>query len=317
MKHLPLVLVAFVLIFGIAIFNIQLLSEPENTWLCRNGIWVQYGQPSTPMPAKPCGFRQQKETKTNIIVGGKTATSADEIKDEIKLSIPKSNEIVSSPLVVEGSVKGSWFFEASFPIKLIGEDGKILTTGIASAQSDWMTEDFVPFKSTLNFNPGSSTIGMLVLQNDNPSGLPENDKQFGIPVKFSNQEKITVKVYFGNLNFNPNAIDSSLVYPMLREVNKTQLTARAALEELLTGPTEAEKSQGYYTSINPGVKINSLTITRGVAKVDFDEQMDFQMGGSCRVTAIRAQIVETLKQFPTVKNVIISVAGNVEEALQP
>jgi spore germination protein GerM len=45
--------------------------------------------------------------------------------------------------------------------------------------------------------------------------------------------------------------------------------------------------------------------------------MDYQMGGSCRVTAIRAQITQTLEQFSTIKNVIISVNGSVDEALQP
>jgi len=41
------------------------------------------------------------------------------------------------------------------------------------------------------------------------------------------------------------------------------------------------------------------------------------VAGSCRVGAIRAQIEETLKQFPTVQNVIISVNGNTENILEP
>jgi len=35
------------------------------------------------------------------------------------------------------------------------------------------------------------------------------------------------------------------------------------------------------------------------------------------VTAIRAQITETLKQFPTVENVVISIDGRTEDILQP
>ena len=60
-----------------------------------------------------------------------------------------------------------------------------------------------------------------------------------------------------------------------------------------------------------------MTIADETAKVDFDETMEKGMGGSCRVSAIRAQITETLKQFSTVKDVIISVNGRTEDILQP
>ena len=65
------------------------------------------------------------------------------------------------------------------------------------------------------------------------------------------------------------------------------------------------------------MRIQSLTIENSVAKVDFDEQLEFQVGGSCRVTAIRAQIRETLKQFPIIDSVIISINGRTEDVLQP
>jgi spore germination protein GerM len=55
----------------------------------------------------------------------------------------------------------------------------------------------------------------------------------------------------------------------------------------------------------------------GIAKVDFDKQIEYQLGGSCRVSALRSQIEETLKQFPTVHKVIISVDGRIDDALQP
>jgi len=132
----------------------------------------------------------------------------------------------------------------------------------------------------------------------------------------SKEEKITLKIFFNNSKLDPE-FSCNKVFPIEREVPKTQAVGRAALEELLKGPTEAEKNQGFFTSINPGVKIQSLTIEDEVAKVDFDEQLEFQVGGSCRVSAIRAQITETLKQFPTVKEVIISINGRIEDILQP
>ena len=86
---------------------------------------------------------------------------------------------------------------------------------------------------------------------------------------------------------------------------------------LLLGPTENEKQNGYFTTISPGVKIQSLAIERGIAKVDFNETLEFQVGGSCRLAAIRAEITQTLEQFSTVNNVIISINGKTEDILQP
>ena len=130
------------------------------------------------------------------------------------------------------------------------------------------------------------------------------------------EEFTTVKVFFNNDRMDPE-FSCNKVFPVEREILKTQAVARAALTELLKGPTEAEKAQGFFTSINPGVKIQELTIENGVARVDFDSQLEFQVGGSCRVSAIRAEITQTLKQFPTVNSVIISIDGRTEDILQP
>lgn len=129
-------------------------------------------------------------------------------------------------------------------------------------------------------------------------------------------ETVKVKAFFNNGNLDPE-FTCIKVFPVEREIPKTLAVARASLEELLKGPTEEEKSKGFSTNINPGVKIQKLTIENGTAKVDFDAQIEFQVGGSCRVGAISHQIMETLKQFPTVSEVIISVDGRTEDILQP
>lgn len=129
-------------------------------------------------------------------------------------------------------------------------------------------------------------------------------------------ETMKVGVYFNNSRMDAT-ISCNKVFPVERMVPKTQAIARVAIEELLKGPTETEKSQDFFTSINSGVKIQGLVIEEGVAKIDFDEQIEFQVGGSCKVSAIRSQIIETLKQFSTVESVIISVNGRTEDILQP
>lgn len=127
----------------------------------------------------------------------------------------------------------------------------------------------------------------------------------------------TVKVFFNNTIFDPGLTDCSKVYPVNRQITSTQAVGRAALEQLLEGLISGESDNGYLTNLNTGIKIQKLAIENGVAKVDFNEQLQYQVGGSCRTAAITAQITETLKQFPTVKQVIISIDGATEDILQP
>ncbi len=124
-------------------------------------------------------------------------------------------------------------------------------------------------------------------------------------------------VFFGNENRNPNAQDCSLTYAVERVTGGRSDVARAALELLFQGPTEGESTDGFYTSLPAGVTIRSVDIRDGIARVEFDEALERGVGGSCRVAAIRAQIAQTLMQFPTVDDVIISVDGRVEDVLQP
>ena len=108
--------------------------------------------------------------------------------DLIRLNTPKPNQAISSPLFISGVARGSWFFEASFPIMLVNWDGLIIAQGIAQAKSDWMTTEFVPFEANLTWvvdKKSYSDKGTLILRKDNPSGLPKNDDALEIPIIFS------------------------------------------------------------------------------------------------------------------------------------
>jgi hypothetical protein len=109
---------------------------------------------------------------------------AQQYSDLIQVDVPKTDEVVSSPLTVTGKARGSWYFEASFPVKLLDANGVVLAQAPAQAQGEWMTTEFVPFSVTLTFTRPTTPTGVLVLHNDNPSGLPENDKEVRIPVQF-------------------------------------------------------------------------------------------------------------------------------------
>ena len=130
------------------------------------------------------------------------------------------------------------------------------------------------------------------------------------------RKTIIVKIFFSNSQEDLQALNCEKVYSVERQVLKNKAMVQA-LEELLNGPSLEEQEKGYFTNINSGVNINSFIVEDNIAKVDFDEQLEYQVGGSCRVMAIRSQITGTLVQFPEVNDVIISINGRTEDILQP
>ncbi|HEY4509806.1 MAG TPA: Gmad2 immunoglobulin-like domain-containing protein [Candidatus Paceibacterota bacterium] len=104
--------------------------------------------------------------------------------DLIRVVSPRPTQTISSPLVLEGEARGVWFFEASFPIKLLDGNGKEIAVAIAQAQGEWMTEEFVPFLATLEFSMPDTEGGTLIFQKDNPSGLPEHADSLVMPIRF-------------------------------------------------------------------------------------------------------------------------------------
>jgi len=129
-------------------------------------------------------------------------------------------------------------------------------------------------------------------------------------------EFVSVKVFFNNSKLDPE-FSCNKVFPVERMVLRVGDKKQEALSELLSGPTQAEADEGFFTSINSGVKIVSLSVNGNTANVEFDERLEEAVGGSCRVAAIRSQITQTLKQFYGIENVVISIGGRTEDILQP
>ena len=142
--------------------------------LCPDG---SYAERTGPNCAFVCPEEMSVDTdKSNLIV----------------LDSPKPAAVVTSPLKLSGKARGSWFFEASFPVSLTNWDGLIIAEGVAVADGDWMTDEFVPFTTELTFinpyqagDPDFMQRGSLILRKDNPSGLPENDDALEQAVRFA------------------------------------------------------------------------------------------------------------------------------------
>jgi len=106
-------------------------------------------------------------------------------ENSIRVRVPGAHQILKSPFTALGEARGVWFFEGDFPVKVLDEEGNLIKMAIAKAQGDWMTEDFVPFLVRIDFNVEKTTYGTLVFQKDNPSGLPQNDFEFAVPIVLS------------------------------------------------------------------------------------------------------------------------------------
>lgn len=149
---------------------------PDGSTVGRTGPDCQFVCPE--LPQVPADIQAHIDSKADLIV----------------LQSPAPLSVLNSflPLQVTGEARGYWFFEASFPIMITNWDGLIIAEGYATADDDWMTEDFVPFSASIEFenpyndgDPDFMKNGTLILQKDNPSGLPENDDALEIPIRFA------------------------------------------------------------------------------------------------------------------------------------
>lgn len=143
------------------------------------GIW--YTREYAPMP-------QVVENQAPVTTG--STSNSDTPKpiyvnasaDMIVIDAPKPGESVATSFTVIGKARGGWYFEASFPLRVLSAQGSLLKEMPVQADGEWMTSEFVPFSETVMLPPGTKGAVTLVLQNDNPSGLPENAASISIPL---------------------------------------------------------------------------------------------------------------------------------------
>jgi hypothetical protein len=97
------------------------------------------------------------------------------------------------------------------------------------------------------------------------------------------------------------------ISPVRRTITSTTAVARAALTELLTGPTDDETAAGLASAIPEGTRLRDVSVEDGVATVDLDGTFD---DGGAPMRARVAQVVATLTRFPTVQRVAFRIDGS-------
>jgi hypothetical protein len=161
----------------------EVVACTKDAMMCPDGSYVGRSGPD-------CQFICPALPEVSADVQAHIAEKAD----MIILTVPAPNTVAMNPFLIQGKARGNWFFEASFPVTLTNWDGLIIAEGVATAEGEWMTEEFVPFSANLEYqnpykagDPDFMKRGSLILKKDNPSGLPEHDDALEIPIFFASE----------------------------------------------------------------------------------------------------------------------------------
>jgi hypothetical protein len=242
---------------------------------------------------------------------GDGADDEDDIVEDdlIRITSPKPNELIANPITVAGEARGNWYFEASFPAELLDGNGKRIATVPVQAQGNWMTTDFVPFKTMFSFTPPTTATGTLVLHKDNPSGLPEHDDERRIPIVFSQAQR-DVTLYYYNPKLDKDVkgniqCSSQGLVAVNRTIPSTLTPVQDVIRLLLQGELTEREKQGGITTEFPlvDVELKGAALRDGTLTLEFADPQHKTSGGSCHATLLWAQIEATAKQFPEVQNV--------------
>jgi hypothetical protein len=111
-----------------------------------------------------------------------TVSYVNATSDVITVSSPLPGDVVGKQFSIQGQARGTWYFEASFPVLVLDNTGKVIYQSPAKALSDWMTTEFVPFEINVTIPSTYSGAATVVLKKDNPSGLSDREANVSFPV---------------------------------------------------------------------------------------------------------------------------------------
>ncbi|MDO8425749.1 MAG: Gmad2 immunoglobulin-like domain-containing protein [bacterium] len=236
--------------------------------------------------------------------------NALEISDRIHVTSPRPNAAIANPLTVTGEARGTWFFEATFPVRIEREDGTVLVQHYAQAQGEWMTENFVPFTATLTFDAPTSGRGTLILERSNPSDLPEHDAELRIPITFAGTAQRSVTLHYYNAARDRDASGNiqcsrAGIVPVERTIPRTITPIQDTVRALLAGDLTAQERAAGITTEFPleQLTLRAASLDSGLLTLTLNDPLGNTSGGACRAGILWLQIEQTALQFPEVTRV--------------
>ena len=105
--------------------------------------------------------------------------------DDITIELPFPGATVGHTFSVFGAARGRWFTNGSFPVVVLSPAGDVVGGSGAATNppgGDWMTDEFVNYKTTIVLPDTFKGPATLVLKKDNLSGLARNDGSISIQI---------------------------------------------------------------------------------------------------------------------------------------
>lgn len=81
----------------------------------------------------------------------------------------------NNEIVITWEATWDWYFEWQFNVELLDNNWNSISESQVMAEWEWMSEDYVPFNSTINYEDLNTTGIQVVFHKANPSWLPAND----------------------------------------------------------------------------------------------------------------------------------------------
>lgn len=182
MKHNTMILVASILFVSCLALSWQFFTPEEPELLPATVLsfedCVRAGYPILESYPRQCKTPDDRTYAEEI---QEKITYSNATSDNIVVDLPFPGSVTGKEFTITGKARGTWFFEASFPIEVLDKNGKSLVQTHAQAQGDWMTTEFVPFKAAITIPKTYTGKATLILKKDNPSGLPEKEASISFP----------------------------------------------------------------------------------------------------------------------------------------
>ena len=133
-------------------------------------------------------------TPTITSVPSPTPTTNESINtsSEIIITEPATTSAIKSPVTIKGTAPKSWTFEGVLTVLVEDIQHKTIAGGPVYIKEITGSDNRVSFESTVPFST-KNVSGFITIKNDNPSGLPENNKSFSLPIQFKNSLSVTLK----------------------------------------------------------------------------------------------------------------------------
>lgn len=222
---------------------------------------------------------------------------------EITLLEPVAGSSVGLPLELNGHVRGE---TGDVHYQLLDVDGTVLAEGIA-VQGEQEGETYT-FSGVATYQDPFGQSGAVLLSLVDPAS-GDVITEMRVEVGFRNDATEDVQVFFLDTAADPDREQCDTVRAFTRRVGADEDGVRGALRELLVGPTDPERRLGAQTAIPDGVRVLKSTLIAGTLRVDFSAELLQDVQDDCRMLGIRTSLDRTLRQFPEVKRVEITVNG--------